>query len=70
MSEEKMSIVGCMDDEEREIIKDALFRRMAELDPHGLKAGRIKAIIDVLEELPTCEIQINSKDEADNTVDE
>lgn len=71
MSEKKeveVEIAGCISSEARSLIKDALYKRAASLDPQGVKAKKIMDIIDQLDELDSCEILLSDDGEEPSKV--
>lgn len=64
---QKILIEGCIDDNAREEISQMLSRRLAELDPEGLKAKFIMKLQQEINELPTCDDLIGEDAIVDTT---
>lgn len=54
ISAEDLPVQGCINSDAQEIISNSLQRRLAELDPHGLKAKQIMGILEAIDMCPPC----------------
>lgn len=53
---EKLLMVGCIDPDAKQVIDQQLNKRLAELDPEGLKASFIIRLKNDLDMMPSCKL--------------